>query len=572
MPGCWKGACCPASSSPESGPSGRLRAPRQIYLNPPMKLQHMRMKTTANETAIRLRGMTAGAVVAGAVIAVVGTAEAAVPGGAYDLAVQALNPVVRYQFEEGGGTATADNTGSAGAALDGAYTAGVSLDGTGSAFPQLGNAGTFSGSTGYVTIPTTTVFGMANKSIEFWFKRDSTIGTNNRRDLWTDKVRSGKDFGIFSDPAGANTLSIFKEHPHTGGGSGGITESGIADDAWHHLVLTMVNDDANSTWKLYIDGAQKGATMIGQSFEYDSFWDPSVKKKIGTNGDSGTDSFPGLMDEFALYPTTLTATQVADLYDAARQAVGSASFGLTITRTGSGFDLAWDSRAGKLYRIMSTADLAAALSAWSVVEENIVATPDTNTKSVDPAETTLFYIVEEYPAPPVTVFSESFDGADPGWATGANAGDTLTTQWELGTPAGGAATGPSAAHSPDNCYGTNIATDYGLNTDIWLRTPPIDLTSAAGATLVFQQFRDIETGFDDRGSVRVLRAADDTQLGADILGPIEGTSTAWQEITVDLPPAALGETIKLEFRFESDIEVNHAGWYIDDVAVTVPAP
>ncbi len=66
-----------------------------------------------------------------------------------------------------------------------------------------------------------------------------------------------------------------------------------------------------------------------------------------------------------------------------------------------------------------------------------------------------------------------------------------------------------------------------------MRTPPIDLSTATGATLVFQQFRDIETGFDDRGSIRVLKAADDTQLGADLVNPTDGTVTDWEEITVD---------------------------------------
>ena len=39
-----------------------------------------------------------------------------------------------------------------------------------------------------------------------------------------------------------------------------------------------------------------------------------------------------------------------------------------------------------------------------------------------------------------------------------------------------------------------------------------------------------------------------------------------------LPPEALGKTVKLEFRFHSDEIQNLAGWYIDDVEVTVPAP
>jgi hypothetical protein len=66
----------------------------------------------------------------------------------------------------------------------------------------------------------------------------------------------------------------------------------------------------------------------------------------------------------------------------------------------------------------------------------------------------------------VTVFSDNFDGADQGWTSGVDAAGDPATAWELGNPAGGAANGPTAANSPNNCYGTNIAADYGLDTDI----------------------------------------------------------------------------------------------------------
>ena len=48
--------------------------------------------------------------------------------------------------------------------------------------------------------------------------------------------------------------------------------------------------------------------------------------------------------------------------------------------------------------------------------------------------------------------------------------------------------------------------------------------------------------------------------------------TVYAVLTRKIPEAALGKSIKLEFRFESD-EVDFfpaAGWYIDDVEVTVP--
>jgi len=42
------------------------------------------------------------------------------------------------------------------------------------------------------------------------------------------------------------------------------------------------------------------------------------------------------------------------------------------------------------------------------------------------------------------------------------------------------------------------------------------------------------------------------------------------EVRRAIPPAALGKTIKLEFRFFSDEISNFAGWYLDDLLLTVP--
>jgi hypothetical protein len=243
--------------------------------------------------------------------------------------------------------------------------------------------------------------------------------------------------------------------------------------------------------------------------------------------------------------------------------------------------ISWESKGGQLYNLRSEADPSMGEPIdWPIFEGNqdLVATPPINTVAFPlPITLNRFFVVEEFLAPPVTIFLESFDGGPTlptGWTSGTNTPpDTGTTQWELGNPAGGALTGPTAAKSRPNCIGTNISADYGLSTDIWLRSPgTIDLTAATGATLHFQQFRDIEAAFD-RGSVRVLLASDETQqLGVDLINPTDGTIFDWKEISVELPPEALGEIIRLEFRFESDEVESFAGWYIDDVVVTVPAP
>ena len=51
---------------------------------------------------------------------------------------------------------------------------------------------------------------------------------------------------------------------------------------------------------------------------------------------------------------------------------------------------------------------------------------------------------------------------------------------------------------------------------------------------------------------------------------VGGSSAGWEEVSLSLPAAALGNTVRIEFRLDSDDVGNAAGWYIDDVEVTVP--
>jgi hypothetical protein len=149
------------------------------------------------------------------------------------------------------------------------------------------------------------------------------------------------------------------------------------------------------------------------------------------------------------------------------------------------------------------------------------------------------------------------------WTTGSTGADG--TAWELGAPG---VPGPLAANSPTNCFGTNLTASYGVDADVWLRSPPIDLTTASGATLNYFQSLDIETQFDV-GSVRVFDTADDSELAV-VTAVVDGSVPDWTMVTKRLPEVALGKTVVIEFRFQSDELENFAGWYIDDFKVTVP--
>jgi hypothetical protein len=79
----------------------------------------------------------------------------------------------------------------------------------------------------------------------------------------------------------------------------------------------------------------------------------------------------------------------------------------------------------------------------------------------------------------------------------------------------------------------------------------------------------------DSGSLRVLDASvlpgTVTELGV-VEANITGFVNGWAEFSAELPAAALGRVISLEFGFRSDGDdiFDAAGWYIDDVIVTIP--
>ena len=130
----------------------------------------------------------------------------------------------------------------------------------------------------------------------------------------------------------------------------------------------------------------------------------------------------------------------------------------------------WKSQAGMRYNLRRVLDPSSADRKDGPIYDGhmeIAATPDINTLNITlPADGERFFVMEEFPAPPVTIFSENFDGAAPGWTTGFDGLDSLmNTAWQLGDPTGGPATDPPAANSGLNCYGTNLTVNYGISSN-----------------------------------------------------------------------------------------------------------
>jgi len=354
------------------------------------------------------------------------------------------------------------------------------------------------------------------------------------------------------------------------------------DGTWHHIAVT--GNAHTNTLQVYIDGVLDSDTITFRDMQGTEMNTTSIG---GILRAAASHRVAGMVDEVSLWNTVLSADAIADLaggMTALDLVAAAEQFALSVTADDPNLVFEWESKPGMFYNLRSSTDLEAELSTWELVEVDgkfdIPNTPPINTHTIArPGDPVRFYRVQELPLPPVTILKENFEGGAPGWTTGFHPADTLeNTTWQLGDPSSGPAIGPAAAHSGANCYGTNLNANYGLSSNTWLRTPPINLTLETGATLTFWHWVDMDPFENlDTGTVRALDAAGlpgtVTELAL-VRADIQGLDpSGWVKFSAKLPAAVLGNSIVLEFLFVSDdYEVDDAsGWHIDDVLVTVPA-
>ncbi|MAT45814.1 MAG: hypothetical protein CMO35_00105, partial [Verrucomicrobiaceae bacterium] len=235
---------------------------------------------------------------------------------------------------------------------------------------------------------------------------------------------------------------------------------------------------------------------------------------------------------------------------------------------GDNLTFQWNSFASEVYTVVTSNDPAndGLPETWTPVAglQNLVATLPMNEHSIPrPDDPKRVYRLLAGPVP--ALFSDDFESGAGDWTTLVN-DEIGNTVWELGAPVG--STGPlEGAGGSANAWSTNLG-DYGTDSDISLRSPAIDLTSVPGAELSFEAFRDAD-GFADTAQVRFLRASDQVQLGAAVELDMTVFDVDWTTIEIPVDPAAIGETIILEFNFISDSSADaFSGLSIDDVSIS----
>jgi len=180
----------------------------------------------------------------------------------------------------------------------------------------------------------------------------------------------------------------------------------------------------------------------------------------------------------------------------------------------------------------------------------------------------------------VVFFEDDFETAgDNGWthALVSNQDD-----WQHDSPTGKSGTSqgvfwsdPAAAASGTQVWGNDLGPagfngSYQANTENYLLSPPVDLSSAAGTRLRFKRWLTVEEGIFDQAEVNV----DGTTVWSN---PANGNlvDSAWTDVEIDISAEADGDpSAQIEWRLRSDGGLQLGGWNIDDVEVLslLPSP
>ena len=161
-------------------------------------------------------------------------------------------------------------------------------------------------------------------------------------------------------------------------------------------------------------------------------------------------------------------------------------------------------------------------------------------------------------------WSDNLETNNPDWSVIAP--EESETQWTRGAPGGG-----ETAHSPTNCWGSNLGGDAVGQIETYLVSPGVLLSGGNKATLTFWHNYD----FTPQGDYDIELAAVEIITNA-LTEPLllwqlpAESSYGWEEVNLDLTPY-LGNVVYIvwyHFLFSFDAPPR-MGWLVDDVSITV---
>lgn len=197
---------------------------------------------------------------------------------------------------------------------------------------------------------------------------------------------------------------------------------------------------------------------------------------------------------------------------------------------------------------------------------------------------------------PITApFFDDLEGGGPSYPRYEN-NVNPGTQWEEGDPSS-YGSGPGGAYSINNCFATNLLSEYAWGADAFLLMPYMDLTTALTADFTFWHWYQIDGNFfgsftDEDGGW--LEISTDLGYSWSQITPVGGypdqtesgvpgymaevpcyasDSGGWQYAEFNLD-SYCGQVIMMRFRFWSETfnEPGYPGWYIDDFSLQATFP
>src|ERR1700733_5279889 len=223
---------------------------------------------------------------------------------ALTMPVQAQTPTGWWKFDEGTGTTAADSSGNG-------YNATL-VNGVSWVTGKIGDAVSANGVNQYVSIPAVNLSATNAVTVTLWTNRTySTSGGHTLFEATPNFNSSTTGFGLFPDD---NTCKGIQADLLGNVGYTANCYDAPSSGVWHHLaVIYDKSQTGASEVKLYIDGLLQTATQsILTSNNTNNFGSNPIY--IFSRG--GTAEFnAGIVDDFRVYNTALTAAQIQQVYN-----------------------------------------------------------------------------------------------------------------------------------------------------------------------------------------------------------------------------------------------------------------
>jgi hypothetical protein len=168
----------------------------------------------------------------------------------------------------------------------------------------------FNGTNSQITVPPFAAFNSPTSTITFWMQTTQSLPSGNSPVI-LDRYNDIASLGLRITINSAGTLEI-----KTSGGS--FASVGLVNDGnWHHVALVYDQSGVNNS-SVYIDGAFDSTPgALPWSWSSSQELELGLSHNVITNGNTlGNDFMPfqGLMDDFRVYATNLTDTEIASIY------------------------------------------------------------------------------------------------------------------------------------------------------------------------------------------------------------------------------------------------------------------